>query len=100
MLEIILTVVAWRKGWSWRALLPAACAWTLMFLVLAGSGGGEGALGFIVVIALGELIALGIMAANKPAGEPDAAMQSLQLHYADECRNTGATGAAVAGMGR
>lgn len=33
LLEIALTVAAWKRGWGWLALLPGAVGWVLVFLV-------------------------------------------------------------------
>jgi uncharacterized membrane protein YfcA len=33
IIEIILTVNVWRKGWKWKALIPIASFFTLGFLI-------------------------------------------------------------------
>jgi hypothetical protein len=41
ILEIVLTIYAWRNGWRWRALLPVGGALVVAFMigVLAGVAG-------------------------------------------------------------
>ena len=66
VVEICLTVRAWRKGWKGRALLPMAVGYAMAFLVgamLAQSGAPWLArvfLGLVVEIGMvGSLIAMG-----------------------------------------
>jgi len=33
ILQIILTIWAWSKGWNWKALLPMACAFGIGLLI-------------------------------------------------------------------
>lgn len=61
--QIILTVVAWNKGWKWHSLAPMAIAFFTGFMV--GFSGGEiGQAAFI--IDLMALVALIVMSTNKP----------------------------------
>jgi hypothetical protein len=86
MLEIILISVAWRKGWRWRALLPLAVAYPLVFMGAAISGSnGEGA-PLIVLGILVELVSLIIMAVKAPASSVPVHTQPevLHLEYAGE----------------
>ena len=43
IIEIILTVLAWRKGWKWYALIPLAAALLVGFLIgmSVGASGGS-----------------------------------------------------------
>ena len=100
MLEIILISVAWRKGWRWRALLPSAIAWPLVFVVAAS--GGEDAMGAVVLIALAEIVALITMAVKAPAPEAEAGLRpgALDLHYSDNRLRTEAEEPETVGAGR
>lgn len=65
MLEIILVAIAWSKGWKWRALIPIMISWTIVFTLAASMG--ENAIAPIIIVAICELVALGIMASTQPA---------------------------------
>jgi hypothetical protein len=71
ILEIVLLVKAWKKGWGARALLPLAFALgTAVFIRSAiGAGAGSGvnlnSLGFF--LDLGTVIALALMARQAPS---------------------------------
>jgi hypothetical protein len=71
LLEIVLTVRAWKKGWGGRALIPGACALGLGILVgvAAGPTGSltSGFLGFAVLGDLAAILALWNMAKHEPA---------------------------------
>lgn len=73
ILEITLTIAAWRNGWGVRALLPLAGAFVAAFLggamIGASSGSIEDArvLGFLCD--LGAVIVLGVMSRKSPAPE-------------------------------
>jgi hypothetical protein len=85
--EIILTCIAWRRGWRWRALIPPACVFAIGFAIGASGGGdGDGALGAIVVVSIAELIVLGTMIAHPPLPKPAESEQPnvLELHYAGD----------------
>lgn len=70
ILEIVLTVVVWRKGWGARALLPRVALIGAMFLlgIAFGLGGGQAVdlrpIGFLGDVA--AVIALAVMAARPP----------------------------------
>ena len=61
IVEILLTIFAWRNGWKWLALLPVGIAFFIAFFIGLGIGyaGGtvipEGVI-FIDLIAIGVLI--------------------------------------------
>lgn len=65
IVEIILTVVAWRKGWRWWALLPVGVAQIVAFVsgfVIAASGGDvEKSIGFFLIYDLLLIIAQVVM---------------------------------------
>ena len=86
IVEIWLTVAAWRAGWKAWALLPIACSAGFGFLL--GAGGVE--LNTIMKVGvMGDIaacIALGVLCAVKPSGtgvqEPeceDATVQQVSL---------------------
>lgn len=70
ILEIVLTVLAWRKGWKWKALLPPGIGFMTAFLMgiaIEVSGGNvNSAVGVGLVIDLGVIISLIIMLASEP----------------------------------
>jgi uncharacterized membrane protein YfcA len=70
ILEIILTIFAWRKGWRWLALLPMGIALLVGFSIgigIGANGGDPSSVGFgAVFIDIIAIIALIIMVATKP----------------------------------
>lgn len=70
IIEIILTVFAWRKGWRWAALLPTAIALLIgLFMgfgVGASGGNVEGAMGMGIILDILAVIALIIMVVKGP----------------------------------
>jgi Na+/phosphate symporter len=66
IVEIILTIVAWRRGWMWYSLIPVGIGVTLGFLigVSAASSGStiDAASPGFIIIDLIICVALGIMA--------------------------------------
>ena len=69
IVEIILTIAAWRKGWRWLALLPLSGVLGIAFLIgfLAGAVGSEQDLIIpCLLLDLSGLIALIVMTAQKP----------------------------------
>jgi len=68
MLEIILVIMAWKKGWRWKALLPPLVAFSVILIIggaVAESGGDP--VSVLIPCALGELITLGIMVSRAPS---------------------------------
>lgn len=70
IIEIILTIFVWRKGWKWLSLLPVGVASLIAFsfgFLIAASGGDvaniESGLIFFDIIAI---VALIIMLTNSP----------------------------------
>lgn len=70
IVELIVTILAWRKGWRWRVLLPWGVAVVSAILLGAGvaaSGGeAEDVRGLAVLLELGMLGALVFMACRAP----------------------------------
>jgi len=69
MLEILLIIAAWKRGWRWKALLPPLITYLTVLMIGGGvaSSGGDPALVFVPCF-IGELTVLGIMAARAPRG--------------------------------
>jgi uncharacterized integral membrane protein len=64
VLEIILTISAWKRGWRWRALLPLALGCVAAFLVGAAAGANGGSVEDVLPIAvLLELAVVGSLIA-------------------------------------
>ncbi|MGO8757449.1 MAG: hypothetical protein ACLQG3_04925 [Terracidiphilus sp.] len=83
ILEIALTIAAWRKGWGARALLPLVFGFGAAFLIglVIGAAGGstDGAAVFGILCDVGVVIALGIMARRAPqAGAAHGPAESLE----------------------
>lgn len=70
IIEIILTVFAWRKGWKWLALLPVGIALLIGFIIgfsVGFSGGDVSTLGNgVIFIDVMAIIALIIMIVKGP----------------------------------
>jgi H+/gluconate symporter-like permease len=84
ILEIALTIAAWKNGWGARALLPLAGAFLVAFLggVAIGASGGSVADGRVLgfLCDLGAVIVLGVMSRKSPSSEET----SLSLTSSDE----------------
>jgi hypothetical protein len=63
IIEIILTVIAWQKGWRWLSLIPIGAAFCIGLLI--GMSGGTINAGVVFVDVL-AIIALIIMCFKKP----------------------------------
>lgn len=70
IIEIILTIFAWRKGWKWLALLPMGAALLLGILMgfFVGASGGDvdAAKGLAIILDIGAVIALIVMLVKTP----------------------------------
>lgn len=70
IIEIILTIFAWRKGWKWLSLIPVGAALLLGLLIgfSVGSSGGsvESVNGFAFFLDLLVIIALIVMNVKDP----------------------------------
>jgi hypothetical protein len=86
LIEIWLTVAAWRKGWRWRALLPFGGAFALMFLVGVGVASGGARVGDVRPLGLmSDLLVIGVLAAmikHAPKSSPAQAATPLHLDAA------------------
>ena len=72
IIEIILTIFAWRNGWKWRSLIPIGIAFALAFIVGVGigaSGGDPTTAGWTAIFDVCAIIALIVMVARKPAAQ-------------------------------
>lgn len=63
MLQIILTIVVWFRGWKWYALLPMACAFVLGLFI--GMSGGDITVPALIADILAD-VALIVMCFVKP----------------------------------
>jgi hypothetical protein len=63
IVELILTVFAWRKGWRWKALIPVACTISLgLFAGTAiGLSGGQLSGATNVLFFFGDLASTAIL---------------------------------------
>jgi uncharacterized membrane protein YfcA len=71
IIEIILTIFAWRKGWKWLSLIPLGAALLLGLLMgfFVGASGGDlnAAKGLAIFLDLLAIVALIVMVSKKPA---------------------------------
>lgn len=70
ILEIILTIIAWRKGWKWLSLVPMAMPIIIGFFTGVGIGLSGGSVdeipGFMIIFDIIAVIALIIMCFKSP----------------------------------
>lgn len=66
IVEIILTIFAWKKGWRWLSLIPLGLA-LLIGMVIGLSGATN--LSFIYIIDILAIVALIIMNVKAPKSE-------------------------------
>ena len=64
MLQIILTIVAWYRGWKWYSLLPMACAFVIGFFI--GLSGGQDVKSAALIADGLAVVALIVMCVVKP----------------------------------
>jgi len=71
IIQIVMTAVAWKKGWGPKALLPMVIGLGLAFIIgfTAGLSGGSprDIAAPLVLVDLGMLISLIVMVSRKPA---------------------------------
>ena len=76
IIEIILTVSAWKKGWKGWALLPLGIGMPLAFvigIVVNASGGTTGQVAIsCLILDVIAIIALGIMTSRAPEGTKES----------------------------
>ena len=70
LIEIILTIVAWSRGWKWLALLPLGIVLLLGFIIGFGIGASGGNVsnigGGVIILDILAIVALVIMSIIKP----------------------------------
>jgi uncharacterized membrane protein YfcA len=67
ILEIALTVSAWKRGWRGRALLPLAIGLFIAFfagVLMGASGAGDESLGFLIIVDIAVVVSLIVMVAK------------------------------------
>ena len=63
ILEIILTIIAWNRGWNWKALIPMLSAFGIGFI----AGAINPQIGIeIIVVDVFAVIALVVMVSTRP----------------------------------
>lgn len=64
ILEIILTIVAWNRGWGAKALIPIGASLVIGFAIgfFIGLGGGHITAGVVGIVRILDFIAMGIIA--------------------------------------
>lgn len=90
LIEIILTIFAWRKGWKWRALLPLGICLCLGFMIgvtIGALGGNVESVDGIVILDIIAVIALIIMTATSPKSK-EVIEQSVNKEVLTEDKNT------------
>jgi len=82
IIEIILTAIAWKRGWRWRSLIPIGAGFGFGFLmgIAIGASGGdpEAAMGLGIIaefLVLGSLI---VLALRPPSRRAALATESAQ----------------------
>ena len=76
MVDIILTIFAWRRGWKAWALLPMGITF-IIAIIIGLSGGG---LGIVMILVAIEVIALITMIIVKPKKRTPAKIESLNMY--------------------
>ncbi len=92
IIEIVLTVIAWRRGWKWWALIPLGAAVSIAFsvgFVIGMLGGSAGpVMPFFMLLDIGCLLALIILIVLPPERKEKAAPEASPMPAcrADEVR--------------
>lgn len=88
ILEIILTIFAWRKGWRWLALLPMGIALLIGFIIgisIGANGGNVSSIGGgAIVIDIMAVIALIVMLVKGPKGSEQAKEEKENTKFMDQ----------------
>jgi hypothetical protein len=82
ILEIVLTIAAYRRGWKGYALLPGALALLAGFLVglaAQANGGTAAATPAAILVDIACIVALIVMARRAPAGQSESTTSSPTL---------------------
>ena len=70
ILEIILTILVWNKGWRWKSLIPVGTVVLLGFFYGFFIGLSEGTISpFIILFDVVAVIILAVMYFVKPSGK-------------------------------
>lgn len=69
IIEIILTIVAWRKGWNWLALIPTGVAFCIGLLLGATASQGNVDVMSVIIWDILAIVALVVMVAVNPPGK-------------------------------
>jgi len=92
ILEIALTIAAWRRGWRFRALIPVASVMAISFFIGAAVGMAGGSVGSIAPLLLVlELIGIAVLIAlanRTPAEAVPEAQTVLRVHERSEPAGT------------
>jgi hypothetical protein len=79
IIEIILTIVAWNRGWRWFALIPLGVG-VLLGLIIGLIGGSMGQtaddLSWVIVFDAIVIIALIIMCFTKPKSASETSIEN------------------------
>ena len=68
IIEIILTIFAWRKGWNWLALIPVGVAFCIG-LIIGASGTPVTDVMSVIIWDILAIIALVVMVSVNPPGK-------------------------------
>lgn len=83
ILQIILTVAAWRKGWRWRALIPGALGLAFGFFIGLGIGSSGGSIedanALFLLMDLAVTVALVVLAIRTPGQIQETKMSDLSF---------------------
>ena len=73
IIEIILTIFAWRNGWKWLSLIPMGISFLIGLSVGIGIGVSGGSVNtpvpILSIVDLGAIIALIVMVCKKPKSQ-------------------------------
>jgi hypothetical protein len=69
LIEIVLTIFAWKNGWRWYSLIPVGLGGLLAFtagFAIGASGGSVDNMGWVAIFDVAAIIALIVMVSKKP----------------------------------
>ena len=87
VVEIMLTVSAWMKGWGWKALIPVAIAAGFAFfggVAIATSGGTAVNKGAFIIIDILLVITQAVLASKAPAVKKETISESVEAEPTGE----------------
>jgi hypothetical protein len=80
MIDVILAIVAWKRGWGAKAFIPVAVVFSIGFLLgLAGLARVE----FVLGLSLLGWLVLGVMIAKPPVKAEPPAATSMQTSFSN-----------------